>query len=260
MKQHVPSIIASAFLIAANCTIASPSLYIDDASGRLGIVDVSTGTTTIVGSMGTALTDIAFAPNGDLYGLSFTNLYRINSQTAALTPIGPHGISGGNALVFGTNGILYGAGNTSTGLFSINISTGAATLLGNIGFRSSGDLAFNNGQLYLSSTTNQLVQINQATFAGTALGPLGFSSVFGLATGDDGVLYGLSGTQIFSVNPSTMAVTPVVNYQGHGLSQAYGTTFISEAVPEPSAILLTAPGFVGIVLLRGRSRKRLTCG
>ena len=31
------------------------------------------------------MTDIAFAPNGALYGLSFTDLYSINTQTASVT-------------------------------------------------------------------------------------------------------------------------------------------------------------------------------
>ena len=38
--------------------------------------------------IGAALTDIAFAPNGNLYGISFNNLYSINTSTGAATLIG----------------------------------------------------------------------------------------------------------------------------------------------------------------------------
>ena len=210
---------------------ASPSIYIDDSSGRLGIVDVQTGATTVIGTSGVAFTDIAFAPNGDLFGLSFTAFYRINPQTASVTFFGNHGIPEGNALVFDSDGKLYAAGSQSTSLYQINPATGIATALGNMGYSSAGDLAFKNGMLYLSSNTNELVRISLSTYAGTSVGPLGFSSVFGLATGSNNVLYGISGTQIFAVNTTTGAGTFLVDYQGKGLGPAHGSSFISEAIP-----------------------------
>jgi len=207
-------------------------IYVIDSSGNLGTVDVSSCAATVIGNMGVVLTDIAFSPNGDLYGLSYTDLYRIDPDTAAVTLIGPHGIDGGNALKFATNGTLYAAGNATTLLYTINPSTGAASPVGNIGFASAGDLAFNSGQLFMTSTDNQLIQIDLTNgAAGTAIGPLGFENVFGLATGDDGVLYGVSGTQLLSVNISTAAGTLVCDYSGQGLGPAYGAAFITEAVP-----------------------------
>jgi hypothetical protein len=211
--------------------LGSPTIYIDDSSGRLGVVDVQSGATTVIGSTGLNLTDIAFAPNGELYGLTFTGFYRINPQTAACTFVGSHGIPNGNALVFDSDGKLYAAGSQSTSFYQINPATGVATALGNIGYFSAGDLAFKNGNLYLSSTTNELIRISLSSYSGTSLGPLGFSSVFGLATGSNNVLYGISGTQIFSVNTSNGAGTFLVDYQGKGLGPANGSSFISEAVP-----------------------------
>src|SRR4030088_258139 len=128
--------------VGAATAQAAPTLWVDDSSGIVGRVDVPTGNVTIVGNSGAPLTDIAFDPSGNLFGISFTNLYRINTTTGAATLIGPTGIPGGNALVFGTNGTLFAAGNTTTNLFSVNPSTGAGTVLGNDGFFSSGDLAF----------------------------------------------------------------------------------------------------------------------
>ena len=73
---------------------AAPILYIDDENGVLGTVDVATGVATVIGSTGVALTDIAFAPTGELYGISFTDLYKINPNTGAAKLIGVHNIPG----------------------------------------------------------------------------------------------------------------------------------------------------------------------
>jgi hypothetical protein len=228
MKQYRKPIAIIGAVIFAQIAVAAPILYIDDASGVLGKVDVQTGATTVVGSTGQFLTDIAFDPTGHLFGITFTGLFSIDRATAAATFIGSLGIPGANALVFGADGTLYAAGST-TSLYRVNTSTGGASVLGNIGFSSAGDLAFHDGQLYLSSTTNQLIRIDPSTFAGSAVGNLGFSSVFGLANGDDNVLYGVAGTQIFSVNTATGAGTLSTNYAGNGLGQANGTSFFREA-------------------------------
>ena len=251
MKQYPKRVAIIGATIFAQIAVAAPILYIDDASGVLGKVDVQTGATTVVGSTGQILTDIAFDPTGHLFGITFTGLYSIDKATAAATFIGNLNLESlVNALVFGADGTLYAAGQ-STSLYRVNTSTGAASVLGNIGFSSAGDLAFHDGQLYLSSTTNQLIRIDPSTFAGSAVGNLGFSSVFGLANGDDNVLYGAAGTQIFSVNTVTGAGTLSTNYAGNGLGQAHGMSFFREAtVPDDAStcgLLALASGIVFVM-------------
>ena len=206
------------------------------------------GAVAIVGSTGVTLTDIAFAPNGDLYGLTFTDLYRVNPLTAAVTLVGPHGIPSGNALVFGGGGVLYAAGDLSTNLYSINPSTGASTVLGDIGAASAGDLAFVNGDLYMSSNTNNLIRIQLApTVTGTNVGNLGIEFVYGLATPDNGTLYAVSIQQIYSVNVATAATTLVTSYAGGGLDTAFGSSFVTEAVPEPAGPALAATAIAAVL-------------
>jgi len=241
-------------------------MYVHDSGGRLARVDVVTGDVDLIGNMGVIMTDIAFDPDGDLFGLSFNSFFSINRTTAALSLIGNHSVPGGNALVFGADGTLYAAGATSTSLHTINPATGASTNLGNMGFASGGDLAFHEGNFYLASTTSQLVRVDLGNLSNTAaVGPFGVSSVFGLATGDDGVLYGVAGMQIFSVNTATGTATNPVNYGGQGLGAAFGQSFFTESgappidnvIPEPSTYALIAGAFGAALLSRRRLRKSL---
>lgn len=227
--------------------LGDPILWISDITGRLGTVDVATGQSQVIGPEGVFITDIAFDAQGDLWGVSFNNLYRINTDTGAAMLVGATGIPNGNALVFGSDGTLYAAGAQSTSLYSINTATGAATALGDVGALSAGDLAFFGGELYLSSASDELIHIDLAPVSGTPVGPFGeFHNVFGMARGDDGVLYGVAGTDVFSIDVATGQGTLVVDYGGDALRGASGTAFVLEA-PEPgTAVLLLAAASIGL--------------
>lgn len=256
MMRSFWSLIAIACASCAAVAPAAPILWVNDGNGVLGTVDVGSGEVDIVGNMGIGMTDIAFAPNGDLYGISATQLYSINSSTAAATPIGPTGISLGNALVFEMDGTLYGAGGGTSSLYQINPTTGAGTAIGNVGYASAGDLAFVGADLYMSSLSHELIRIDlDGGAAGTSVGPFGFTFVFGLATPGNGALYGISGTQVFSVDVASGAGTLIRNYAGQGLAGAYGSSFITEATPEPSAALLLAIGAGSLTCWRRRRRR-----
>lgn len=243
------------FTSTAGLATAGQVLWIDDDQGNLGTVDVGTGAVNVVGNMKYTMTDIAFAPDGTLYGTTFGDLYKISTTTAAATLIGSTGLSGGNALVFATDGTLYTAAFNSTNLYTLSVGTGAATNLGNIGSASAGDLAFNGGSLYLTSTADKLVKINLSPVGGTNVGNLGFSSAYGLATAANGVLYGVAGTKIYSIDPMSGAGTFVLDYSGHGLGAANGTSFITEAVvPEPSSIVMLGIAFTTMAAVAHRRR------
>ncbi len=254
------------FCVLGVSTARADQLWIDDANGEIGKVDTSTGAVTLVGNAGVTLTDIAFAANGALYGIDFNNLYSINTTNGHATLIGAMGGSGSNgynALVFGTNGVLYTAANNSSELYTVNTTTGAASNLISLGtnITSAGDLAFNNGTLYESDNNNDLIRISLTNpTGGTVVGNMGFPNVYGLATASNGTLYGVSGTTIFAINTTTGAGTADVNYVGHGLGDANGTSFISEAIPtpEPTGFLFSsvlAAGMIGIGVLTRRNRE-----
>jgi hypothetical protein len=252
--------VALALLVTAavSTATAGPIMFVHDSSGNLGRVDVATGTTSLIGNMGAVMTDIAFDPTGNLYGITFTGLYSINALTGASAFIGGLGLNGANALVFSSTGTLYAAANNNGNLYTVNTGTGAASFAQSTGFASGGDLAFNGGNLYLASTTNSLVRI---TLGGpsTLVGAFGVGSVFGLATGDNGTMYGVAGTTVYTIDTTTGAATNGVSFAGQGLGLAFGQSFYTEAgapdpVPEPGTMLLVGGGLAA--MLRKRRRQR----
>ncbi len=267
-----------AFTVAAlwlNSASAIPIMHVHDQSGRLGTVDVATGNVSLVGLMNAVMTDIAFSPSGELFGITFNSLYAIDAATAAVTFIGSHGIPGGNALVFATDGTLYGAGRSSTSLYTVDPTSGATTNLGNTNFASGGDLAFYAGDLYLASNTNQLAKLDLTDpSASTTVGPFGMSNVFGLAVGNDNNMYGVAGSFLFTVDPLTGATSNTKNFGGQGLSVAFGQSFFFEAsgeqppeppppappgVPEPSSLGLLVLGLGGLYRAKKRTTTTVAC-
>jgi len=251
--------LVAGFLLAfilSNVVIAGPILWVGDNSGTLGTVDVDTGNVNVIGSMGVTMTDIAFDPSGNLYGVTFSALYSINKVTGSTTQIGSLGGASVNSLVFDSAGNLYAANNS---LYTINVATGAATVVGTGGsYSSSGDLAFIGGELFLSSVGDSLFKLDTLTGIGTLVGAIGSSAVYGLATDNNIDLYGLTSTTVLSINTATGAGSALVNYGGQGLNAAWGSAFLSEAgggtIPEPATLALLSLGLVGIGFARKKKQ------
>ncbi len=215
-----------------------PIIWIDDATGNIGTVDLTTDAVTLVGPSGQELTDIAFNPSGQLFGETSNALYSIDQTSGAATEIGPLGGNGElNGLTFGSDGTLYSSGGSD--LYTVNPTTGAATLVGDLGlgsgYASAGDLAFNGGQLYESVGAgfgaSDLVRVDPATGAGTIVGEIvGDPNVLGLVTASNGTLYGVDGTKIYSIDTQTGVGTLVENYGSSSLNIAYGAASETEAV------------------------------
>jgi len=253
-------LIFSTLILVPGASFALPILWVGDSSGNLGTVDVTTGDVDVIGSFGAGvvMTDIAFNSDGDLFGITFGSLYSIDTTTGAASFIGNHGAGGTkNSLVFGDDGTLYTANNS---LHTIDVLTGASTVIGNGGdsYNSSGDLAFIDGDLFLSSTSgfsDKLVELDTSNGFGSDVGSIGVGAVYGLATDNNQDLYGVAGTSVYDIDVNTGVATFSVNYGGKGLGNAWGSAFYEESgasVPTPTSLALLAIGLFGL----GFTKKR----
>ena len=187
--------------------------------------DVLIGEVRTTAGVNLFITDIAVAPNGGLWGVTFGELYRIDAATAVATRVGPLGVGDMNALTFAPDGRLLGAG--AGGNFAvIDTITGIATRVGAFGAAlfSAGDLAYGpDGTLYATiiggASGDLLATVNPATGVATLItvppNSIGFPAVWGIDF-VEGQLYGLTafgptaGTGVLiRIDPSTGAGTHV---------------------------------------------------
>jgi gliding motility-associated-like protein len=104
-----------------------------------------------------AISDIAFHPDGTLYGINGSGvIFTIDTLTGDTNFV--HKLSGQlfQAMTCSRDGILYISGKDGI-LWTYNPANDVATLLGNIGFQNNGDLTFFNGDLYVTDVSNDYV-------------------------------------------------------------------------------------------------------
>lgn len=264
---------------AAASTLYGTS-YIPGSVSSLYTINTSTGALTLVHSTG--LDDL-----GDLTSDQVSTIWAIQLTTDDLATINP--MTGAGTLgptITGTGlsatapiasiawdpvtGVLYGNSSTGYGatadtLYSINPTTGVATLIGRLGFSDVYALGFGqNGTLYGIEDADEqggLININLTTGAGTLVGDTGLAGPFDIASDPAGSGYYVADGNtyaLYKVNVSTGGVTEVGSYEAD--QNIAGLAFIGSAAtssPEPGSVVLLALG-VGLVAigagLRGVSR------
>lgn len=166
--------------------------------------------------------DIALDKDSNLYGTSFTGLYRINRDTAVCTLIATGSYP--NSLSFVPAGVLDPTNEVlvaylGSDYIRIDVTTGAITTIGTIGggLSSSGDIvSVEGGGTYLTvegpNCDDCLIQVNPADGGlQRNWGELGFPDVWGLAYWG-GVAYGFDDNgSAFSIEfgASTVTTTPI---------------------------------------------------
>ena len=143
-----------------------------------GIINLMNGDFTQISDLGSTLyNDIAYAPNGTLYGLANNgaSLVTFDSATGDVTPVASLGGSGIESIAFNpNNGALFGA--SESGLYTIDPTTGQASYIGDFGSPYGCNLWQNirfdsDGNLYLSNTGDgsgtDIYQVNTTTGSAT---------------------------------------------------------------------------------------------
>ncbi len=99
-----------------------------------------------IGVTGYGFGDIAFTPNGRLWGIEGGMLYNIDTATANSTLIGNTEIGAVTLLGLNDTTLLAEFGDN---LYSINVNTAASTYIDTIGYQAAGDLTWYDDDLYL---------------------------------------------------------------------------------------------------------------
>jgi len=121
------------------------------------------------------------------------------------------------------------AGNIGT----IDVNTGAATLIGNTGLGALlDDIAFSpTGQLF-GETGTELYSINQTTGAATPIGAFGVGGMNGLTFDSNGTLYGSGDSALYTINPANGLATLVGLSGLNGWASAGDLTFLQGTMYE----------------------------
>jgi hypothetical protein len=136
-------------------------------------IDKSTGIATTIGALPSASESLAFRPDGTLFDATYTDLYTVDPSTADSTLLGSMGLAvNADNIRFGGLGVLFvmSAENDSR-LYTLNQTTGAATLVGASGVDDTSLGALYGGALYgtnqVGGTEDHIVRIDPATGLGT---------------------------------------------------------------------------------------------
>ncbi len=233
-------------LSAGFSSAAAPHAYaiasdnFDEPADQLVRIDLATGTYTIIGRPGNDYNDIeglAMAPDGFLYGAddATETLLRINPASGIGSAVNYRnqnlGLGDGTTpydygLSFTCDGRLYLVSDQNMTLYQLDLETGKAYAVGNLGKHITA-LANFGPDLYAigSEGDNNLYRVDPATAELTLVGPLGLADVFtdaGLAFAADGTLWGVADyreldplngapSKLFTIDLETGAATVVAD-------------------------------------------------
>jgi hypothetical protein len=208
---------------------APASIFLSLSDGRVGQLDESGN--FLGANINRILTDIAKDSSNQLWGISFSSLYRLNNDASQAEFVGNLGRgSDVNALDFDNNDRLIATDASGT-IYQIDTLTGAALTVGSINdakFDSSGDLVFDESRnvFYATSESNFFGGsdiLYQFDLRGNSrrIGEIGFSNVFGLSI-DGGILSGYTNDgRELEISRSSGSAS-VVDFIDVGFAEIYG--------------------------------------
>jgi hypothetical protein len=207
-----------------------------DGNGNFGTLDLPTGTVTQIGAATVPGSNgIDLTPGLQVYAYNTSNqLMRITPSTGVATQVGPGTIPDQATTGALTDGSYFGIDAVTGNLYSINLATGATTLVGvtssalvpagcsfeasltgsaNVLYYTIGSTGAGSG---CTALTDRLYQINPTNGATTLIGQItvsgsGVNAFVGSAF-VGGTLYGFtSGGQEYAINPATGVATFLTN-------------------------------------------------
>lgn len=255
--------LAAAFAVRASGAIIYTST--NDGTG-LARIDSTSGVGTFVGSYGAGL-GAGFAltidnSTGTLYTLmdSYNNgrLATVNASTGAATVFGVgNGISNMMILETANDGTLFSASWSTNSLYTMNKTTGVATLVGSLGFNGVMDFAFDTTGTLWATNSASLYKVNTTTGAGAFVANLsGISGNMGIAFDDSnrlfGTQWGTANSPLWEINTTTGVATVINNT---GLSSPHGGDILHNVPDSGATFTLMGAALLGLAALRRQWRR-----
>jgi hypothetical protein len=201
---------------------AQESLYATISGGDLFKFDLENCTREFIGATGIGFGDIAFTPNGRLWGIVSGRLYEIDPLTADTTLIGTHGLPSVSLVDLNDTTLLAEA---NLKLYGINTNDASSFLIDSIGFPASGDLTWYDSELYIVTAGFQIVRIelndeNDSILSVTSIGT-DLPTCEGAATSafenDLNSIIGFNGSDVIKIchlDGSFEVLCPMLNFGG----------------------------------------------
>ena len=209
-------------------------VYVANNRCQVGRLDLETNQIVDVVHTAVNFTDLALAKDGDLYGATFDELYKIDPETGATTHIGSFSNHSINGLGFDSNGNLY-ASSFNGGLYQVDINSGSLThVAGTAGFKSSGDVVWDETQerFFGTDSHGNLWSLDPNGHS-EVLGNTGVSDLYGLYM-EDGKLFGISAEfglyELNQTNAHAVHVDTVEGLGGHLWGSASNTQTTTQEV------------------------------
>jgi hypothetical protein len=214
------------------------TLYaLNDSTGELGIINTDGSFTRIVDCPppeGGNWTGLTIDPlTNEFYASTAVNLYRIDPAACSPTLVGPFGTSLMIAIAIGPQGVMYGHDIGTDSIYTIDTTTGAATLVGPTGYAANyaQGMDFDNDDgtlyiwLYMGSGANVYGTVDLATGAVTPLATNNPLGEFEGATQTSAVCTNPSDVPWLSVDPDNGTTAPGDNATLDVTFDSTGLTF-----------------------------------
>ena len=237
------------------------------SSGNLFVIDTTTGSASVTANIGTSIGDLTSDTrpgSATVWGVDLTAnaLATFDPDTGSATSTVAITNADITSIAFDVvTGTLFGNDTLSFGssrnLYMIDTMTGAATLIGDIGYDNVFALAFDqSGNLFgVDQSTDGFISIDTSTGAGGLITTGLFSGAFDMASDpDSGTMFltNAFGQELHTIDTATGLTTLVGPYNQS--SNIAGLAFGAAVVPVPAALPLMLLSLASLGMARQRRR------
>ena len=206
-------------LIISLNSFSQQQIFATIAGGDLYSFDITNCTRQFIGSTGLGFGDIAFTPNGQLWGIVDGFLYNIDPTNASVTLVGNTELGAVTLVGLNDSTLLT---ELQTFLYGINTSDGSSYYIGEIGYAAAGDLTWYDDNLYLVSPLVK-IELNDVNSAIVNVTPINLSlpacegAVTASFNGDYHSILGFNASdllKICQIDGSYQVLCPDLNFGG----------------------------------------------